>query len=49
MQEIIRKLAEELLYVSDEELDYLIENIKEYVHEQRERHTSGDIPRKSVR
>ena len=48
MEEIIQKLANELLYVSDEELDFLIENIKDYVHEQQERHTSGELPRKSI-
>ena len=46
MQEIIRKLAEELLYISDEELDFLIENIKDYVNEQRSNHLSGTGPRR---
>jgi hypothetical protein len=46
MQEIIRKLAQELLYVTDEELDFLIENIKEYVENERAAHLSGTGPRR---
>jgi len=43
MEEIIQKLANELLYVSDEELDYLVKHIHDYVREQKEKHVSGTV------
>lgn len=44
---IITKLSEELLYVTDEELTFLAENLRGYVNEQRRNYTSGTIPKKS--
>jgi len=49
VRDILNKLCESMIYVTDEEIDFLVENLKEYVVNERTNHISGTGPRRLSR